>query len=335
MPGQPKAQSGPDTPESDEARASQATSNCPDAPLSENLKKIVDEGQPLRRLINALIEEVEQDAEAPPEATKKCLEDLKEVEKEYQGLAEIVKKYDESYLKLDAQEEESKKVLQAITEWTDAKVNSAVKAKIDALCQNEYQNKERTLRCRWIGYRDTFYAQQDCLSQCERKIEDIKEDYENAKNYDKTVKDRFTDLKSLYDKAKTSQEGKKYKSVYAVEVEYHRVLDTLYALETWTQRRADCSAAAVSQRSAGSPSAPRLTPDQLRQRLVDRLRDLILGKYQRFCRHRDRLKAESDAKKAKETLEKLQKSRREDLILEAEDVTGETATQATAAGAPG
>src|SRR5436189_5314542 len=111
----PKDQTKPKNSGAGEAQNGQGKCECP--PYKP--KKDPGKDQPIRRLIKALEEEVESYSDTPTEATKKFADDLKDCDKEYQGLAEIVKKYEEAYEKLDCSLTEAEKNKQDIREWCD------------------------------------------------------------------------------------------------------------------------------------------------------------------------------------------------------------------------
>jgi len=292
--------------------------------------------QPIRRLIKALEEELASYSQTPTEATKKFADDLKDCDKEYQGLADIVKKYEEAYEKLDCMLTEANKNKQDLREWCDEKGGNE---NIDELWEEEYEKKEHDICCRWIEFREKFNSLHDCPWQSDKTAEELKEDFEAFKNFEKTVKDRLTELKSLHAKAEELRAKERHNSVCAILIEYCELLLNLGVVQTWAYRREECAAKAQApsqgasseqgtEQSTADPCQEwtpetfldKWTPEWLKEKLKAALRDLILGKYDRFRRYQYWLQTESEMKKWKEECEKFRKSRREEFIQEAEDV---------------
>lgn len=322
-----REQTNPTPSETTGAQAARRQPRCPDVPRSPAVEAALKGS--LRRLLSALTEELERLADAAPDAAKKFSEELKEGEKEYQGIPATLKKYEDLYPTLDAQLTEAGTVSQAIADWSQGKVPDAIRSAIRRLWEEQYQKKDTALGSKWGQSRNTFHALHDCVRQSERMIEDLREDLEGLKNLDKTFKERFAELKSLHDKAKACRDAGQYQSVYGIELEYRQVFDHLFAVPVRARRPADPSAAAAPTATASTrscpPAPPKLPPAELRNRLTAALRDLILGQFDRFWRHREWLAAEAETRRSKEAWEKFRKTRREEFILEAEEVTAEAA----------
>jgi regulator of replication initiation timing len=221
--------------------------SCPDFPVDT----LPDCDQPLRRLINALEEILNSYADTPSDATKKFADDLKDCDKEYQGLADVVKKYKETYDKLDCDLSEADKHEQEINAWWTGKVDDKVKKEIKKRWYKWYEYKEQDICCKWIKARQDFYLL-DCRSQSDKKADDLKEDFDAIKGFEKTLKDRFAELKSLYDKAKSLRDAERFNSVWAVQIEYSKVRKNLGLLQTWEERSKDCEKKAKPQNDQNS-----------------------------------------------------------------------------------
>src|SRR6185369_1460240 len=72
------------------------TCTCPDFPLETG-----GANEPFRRLLQRLEDILEPLSEKPDDATKKLADDLKDADKEYQGVVALVNKYKDFFEKLD------------------------------------------------------------------------------------------------------------------------------------------------------------------------------------------------------------------------------------------
>src|SRR4030095_8346994 len=101
---------------------------------------VPDEQQPFRRLLLALEKALQDFASEPSEATKKFTDDLKDAEKENQGIAALVTKYKEFYDKLDCKLADAKRWKAEIDEWTKG-VDSNNRQAIETFRQTYYVDK--------------------------------------------------------------------------------------------------------------------------------------------------------------------------------------------------
>jgi hypothetical protein len=327
----------------EQPRIGRGECNCkPFDPPKEN------KGDSIRRLLTTLEEKLEEiEIKRPTDATKKFGDDLKDANKEYQGIGDIVSKYEKFYDQLGCRLAEAKNWMKDIDIWShDEPVDEKA---IQKLREEQYEKEEKDggKCCRWLGFRDSLNLQQDCLARAVRAEEEAKDDNEAYKGFEKTVTDQFTDLKSLRDKAETYWKAEKYQSVFAVSLEFDDVYGHLGTVITWKYQRDRCK-----PKVSMPPTAPtkaeysqqiqsgyqheqkpektaeeRLwtqedpwTPEEFRARLTKALHDLILTKYQRFSWQQQRLELELDAKAYKDACDKFRKSRRDNFIQEAQDV---------------
>ncbi|HEX8921933.1 MAG TPA: hypothetical protein VF766_10675 [Pyrinomonadaceae bacterium] len=294
----------------------------------------------IRRLIKALEDELENiQAARPTDATKKFGDDLKDADKEYQGIADIVTKYETFYnQKLDDELEKAKLWKKEIVSWSDDEVGRDAKRDIKKLRDGyEAEEKKDGKCCEWLSFREQVNDLNDCLGQAMTAEQEAKDDNEAYKGFEKGLTDRFAELKSLFDKAEALWKAKKYKSVYAVRLEFDDVYRKLSDVDTWESRKKRCNGQSVSasgeggqptQSYVGQSSKPGtemetkkpFTPDEFRVELTQALRNLIGAKYQRFRWQQQRLVLESDSKRFKDLCDKFRKSRRDQFIQEAEDV---------------
>lgn len=309
------------------------------------------EGEGLRRLLKKLEEKLEDYEDT--EATKKFTEDLKTFEKEYTGIADLVKKYEVFHDKIDCMFAEANNWKKIVRDWCDGQTDSKTRAEIVRIWDEFYESAENEACKEWIGARDKYGSTLDCLKQSERKAEEAKEDFETVKNFEKSVKDRFAELKALFDQSKTFNENGEYTSVCAVALEFCATYNEVGLIDLWEYRR-KCGApletsgaeGKIEGRTGGKaypspspqkPSGPaspcdakeqypfktHRTPDQYRKEIVSALRELILAKFDYFRRWQERIELEADSGKKKKLLETIQKNRQKEFFGEVRDIPTE------------
>lgn len=308
---------------------------CPDYPLEDG-----PANEPFRRLLQRLEDILEELAEKPTDATKKFADDLKDAEKEYTGVVALVNKYKEFYDKLDCKMAEAINWRQDMSEWIAGKLTDAEKNAIANSRKSNYDNIEKKICCEWIKCREYFLTMQDCFEQSKKKEEEAKDNYEAIKNLEKTLGDRFADLKSLFEKAKGYRDEERFRAVYAVSLEFESVFKDLSLLRDWLQARKECSIGSEQTQGAQDAAAtsdPRKvwTPEKFKSELVRRLRLLILARYQKFRWWHDFLTRTADNQKKKEACEKFRKERRDKFIQEADDIEPEETGEGEGGGYPG
>lgn len=287
---------------------------CPDWPIDN----CPVETEPFRRLLQRLEDVLEQLAEKKPtDATKKFADDLKDADKEYQGVVALVTKFKEFYDKLDCKIAEANGWRDDMASWIVGKLTQAEKDAIKNSRQTNYEDKEKLICCEWIKCRDFYISMLDCLEQAKKKEEEAKDNYEAIKALEKTLNDRFAELKSLFDKAKGFRDEERFRAVYAVILEFRDVYAEINVIRDWFFARAECATGAKIP--TGDPKKE-WTPEKFKAELVRRLRLLILAKYQKFRWHHDFLTRISDNEKKKEACEKFRKERRDKFIQEADDI---------------
>lgn len=316
----------PDT----QAANGKAQCTCPEV---EPNKPLPGENDSIRRLLKALEEEIEFFSNPPTDATKKFTDDLKELDKEYQGLAGIVRKYEEAHEKLVCPLAEANSNKQEIKAWCDGKVNEVMRQSILDLWWMQYESKGKTICCNWIETQNQFTSLQDCLRQSEKKVDELKQDFDAFKNFEKTVQERLGELKALHEKAKAFQLAGRHQSVCAVLIEYCNNLANLGTFPTWAERKNACGCGTTPP--AGAPATFRTDCDKwqpstfldirpprwLETKLRNTLQAFIRAKYQRFRWQHNWNNYEADTKKSKEACEKFSKNRREEFFQEAGDLT--------------
>lgn len=187
-----------------------------------------DKGQPPRKY-------------EPTEATKKFGEELKDFDKEYQGLAGIVSSYEKFFDNLDCLLAKARAQREQIDEGWKGQVDAnARKAIADLREVYEAEEKRTGSCCKWIGYRDLLNKQGDCLARAARTEEEAKDDNEAFKGFEKTLTDRFKDFERLTGEADKLRKAEKFKSVYAVALEFADAYKKLDVVVTWEYQRNKC-----------------------------------------------------------------------------------------------
>ena len=282
------------------------------------------ENEPFRRLLLRLDAILEELSEKPTDATKKFAEDLKDADKEYQGVVAIVTKYKEFFDKLDCRFAEIRTWKDEFENWLSGKLTDAEKAAIADSREKNYDAIENKICCEWITCRDSFISMLDCLEQSKKKEEEAKDDYEAVKGFEKTLTERFAELKSLFDRGKAFRAEERYKAIFAVSLEFDDVVQDLSVIRDWWYARRECDLGSDDGCHTGEPTGdPRndWTPDKFKARLICQLRVLLLAKYQRFRWQHDFLSRTSDNEKRKEACKKFRTDRRDQFIQEAEDIS--------------
>lgn len=279
---------------------------------------------PFRRLLLKLETILEELSEKPTDATKKFADDLKDADKEYQGIVALVTKYKDFHDKLDCKLAEAKSWKDEIDNWLTGKLTDAEKQGIKNTRANDYDAKEDDLCCAWIKCRNYYNRMLDCLEQAKKKEEESKDDYDAIKGLEKTLSDRFTELKGLYDKAKGLRDEERFKAFYAISLEYEDVVAELGVIRDWWYARKACNGGDADPCNTGDVPTGELkkdwTPAKFKAQLICRLRLLVLAKYQRFRWQHDFLSRASENQKKKEACEKFRKERRDQFIQEADDI---------------
>ena len=281
--------------------------------------------EPFRRLLLRLEAVLEELSEKPTDATKKFVDDLKDADKEYQGVVAIVTKYKEFFDKLDCRFAEIRTWREEFENWLSGKITDDERNAIRSSRETNYDALEKKICCDWIKCRDYYISMQDCLEQAKRKEEEAKDDYDAVKGFEKTLTERFTELKGLFDKAKTYRDEERFKALFAVTLEFEFVVENLSLLRDWWYARKECGGGndnpcGTGYEQTGDPRED-WKPEKLRAQLICRLRQLILAKYQRFRWQHDFLSRASDNEKRKEACKKFRADRRDQFIQESEDVS--------------
>lgn len=297
---------------------------CPDWKLEDG-----PANEPFRRLLQRLEDILEDLAETKPtDATKKFADDLKDAEKEYQGVVALVNKYKEFYDKLDCKMAEVTNWKEDMAQWIAGKLTQGEKDAIKNSHKTNYEDVETKICCEWIKCREYYISMQDCFERSKKKEEEAKDNYDAIKNLEKTLGDRFADLKSLFEKAKGYRDEERFRAVYAVSLEFEDVFQDLSVLRDWFRARTECDIDSeqgqYAQDGAGENDPRKVwTEKKFKAELVRRLRLLILAKYQKFRWWHDFLTRTADNQKKKEACEKFRKERRDKFIQEADDIEPE------------
>ena len=290
---------------------------------------IPDETQPFRELLDALSARVKDLAKEPTEATTKFPDELKDVEKEYQGIDAIVAKYKDFYDKqLDCKLADVKRWRDSIEKWST--IDKPTKEAIKKYRDEKYTEREKTICCQTLLWlRRRLHYSSDCLVQARNNEAQKQEAYDKLKGFLDAITKVFGDLEALFKQAEAFNKDQKPKSVYAVSLEF----DDLYKLLDWPKTEEERCSAPVPTTPAepayekstedykgDSELKKKLSPAELRRRLIHALRELLLAKFHRFLLHHDLLKTTADYEAAKKECEKFRGDRQKLFLEVVEDI---------------
>jgi hypothetical protein len=290
--------------------------------------------QPIRRLLFALKEAVR---DLPPDVVKKFEDELKDAEKEAQGVLAIVNKYKEFYDKLDCKLAEAKTWKADIARWLEGKIDQATADAIKKFRRENYDDVEKKICCGWIDLRDRLNLMRDCLEQAKRTEEERKKDYEDFKAFEKTLGDRFALLKSLYDQAKSFLAEQRFKTVFAVSLEFDEVYNKIGIFRDWAYARSQCPKPADGYGQSGEEEQPegeyaegygpsagglknRWPPEKFKAKLTGNLRELILARYQRFRWQYEFQSKTADSAQGEKDCKAFRDDRQKQFIDEADEI---------------
>jgi hypothetical protein len=280
-------------------------------------KDLPGQDQSFRRLLTFFEESPDAFPGKPTDASTKFADDLKDADKESQGIGAAEKKYKEFYDKLDCKLAEAKSWSAEIDTWWADKVDQKTQIAIKDTRKTNYEDKEKTICCAWLDARRSLNEMGDCLDQAKWKEQEAKDDYESVKVLEKTFSDRFAELKSLYDKAKALNTEQRYNALYAVSREYAAAYGVLSVLPDWRYAKRKCSPEGEGERRDLKTEWP---PDRFRKYLSRRLRALLLAKYQRVRWEHEFTTKSTENKDKKTACEKHREGRREKFIQEADEM---------------
>jgi hypothetical protein len=255
----------------------------------------------IKRILDKLREELQQET-VENEATTQFDTDLKNLEKEYDGIPDIVSKYQAAYVNfVGTMKDTAKRNWDDIKSWTDDEVPDNIADAITELRKGEfYDQKEETLRSNletaWWDYHSQL-SYFDYFSAWKKKAED---DFSKAKEFEKTVGDWFSELENLHATAKEYMEANKHKSTYAVRLEYQELWEKTLELDDGTSTEKN--------------------PEWLKNHLTGKLRALIVATHEAYLWHNKQLKSKESFETAKSNYDTFVESRRESFIREAQDV---------------
>lgn len=220
--------------------------------------EVPNEDQPFRRFLLALKEAIQG---LSAEAIKKFEDELKDAEKESQGIPAVVAKYKEFYDKLDCRLAEAKGWKEEIARSLTGKIDQPTADAITEFRKQNYDDVEKKICCDWIALRDRLNKLRDCQEQAKRTEEERKQDYDDLKSFEKTLGDRFTQLKTLFDQAKALAMEQRYQGVFAVSLEYGEIYDNLGLFRDWAYARSQCPPPENGYGEPGEPEEPPPPPE--------------------------------------------------------------------------
>jgi hypothetical protein len=272
----------------------------------EQKSTLYPENNTIRQMLKTLKEELQRTA--PSEATNNLQEDITKVEQEYNELLGIVGVYEAAYpgFKQSGSQYNTAKI-----QWNEIekrKNNIAlpdkVKQDIKKLREEYYRDEtkehlndthpKKVLESR----KQVFRSIKSCYEKSKDEEVEIFDQYEEEKKFKETVDGWFTDLKDLHEQAKSSDDNKKYRSVYALYLEAEQVWQKINSLTSET-------------------------PEVWKKKLRDKIVKVLQAKDERFRWQQDWLAKEKDMNNAQTNYDTFKTNRLRDFIREAEDVEAE------------
>ena len=199
--------------------------------------------QPIRRLLLDLkkaVKEAVDKGKLPTDAIKKFDDELKDPEKEAQGILAVYNSYKKFYEQVDCQLAKAKSWKAKIAEWLKGNIEQSTMDAITQFRQDHYGDEETRICCGWRALRDQFNCMRDCLEQSKRTEEESKQDYDGFKGFEKTLGERFTLLESLFKQAEKLNEEERYQALFAVSLEFNEAYDNLGLVRDWAYARSQC-----------------------------------------------------------------------------------------------
>ena len=200
-------------------------------------------GQPIRRLLLALkvaVKEAVDKGELPLDAIKKFDDELKDPDKEAQGILAVYNAYKKFYEQVDCQLAKAKAWKEKIAEWLKGNIDSTAEKAIRKFRKDHYDDIENRICCDWLVLRHQLNCMRDCLEQAKRTEEESKQDYDGFKGFEKTLGERFTLLESLFKQAEKLNEEERYQALFAVSLEFDEVYNNLGLVRDWAYAREQC-----------------------------------------------------------------------------------------------
>jgi hypothetical protein len=255
----------------------------------------------------------------PADATKKLVDDLKELEKEYDGLGDLITKFEADRATIECTfTTKSRKWRDEIHKLCDTNMSCAL-TKTDL--QEIYARGRKAEKDTCCDYLKKFYelrGMQTCQTQAEAREAEARFDLDAVKALNKTFLDRLTDLEAIFKKAGEAADKKRFKTVCAYAMEFDLVWSTLFEARTWCFRRKNCCLCCPKCDLLPN-TLPCWTVERYRDVVLKAIKALISAKYNRYCWNAYFMKQDADAKLLKDACDKACKTRRDRFIAEAEE----------------
>jgi hypothetical protein len=269
-------------------------------------KSTLSPNNTIRQILKTLKEELQRIS--PSEATKTFQEDITLVEDEYNGLPDIVAEYEAAYpgfKKSGLQYNAAEIQWNEIKKWANnSTLSDKMKQDIKKLREESYRDETKeplndTHPKKILeNSKQAFRSIKSCYDQYQEEEEEIFTQYKEEKAFKMTADSWFADLKDLHERAKSSDDKKKYRSVYAVYLEAEQVWQKIIGLTSET-------------------------PAALKKELTDKLGKVLQAKDERFRWQQDWLAKDKDVTNAQTNYDTFKTNRLKDFLREAEDVEAE------------
>jgi hypothetical protein len=265
------------------------------------------EKKSIRVILDEYKDELQKEL-AQTDATKDFAKDIEDMVKEYEGISDIVAKYQDAHQNAFKEEKcKAQKLWEdEAKEW--GKVlddNKDLKNTIKNLAKH-YDNKADSAKSDMDAARDAFNSIESNLDKARSEESYALNVFNKSKGFENKAKEYFTDFKKLVEDGKKYNDVGNLKLVYALFLEIEVVWQNIQNLY---------------DPSKFSPPSPAKTPEWLLRKLNDELREVIEKKRAKYLAHKERLQKE----KAKNTAQEYFKyfvednNRRKEFIREAQD----------------
>lgn len=271
----------------------------------------------------------------PADATKKLSDDLKELEKEYDGLASLLALFEKDRATIECTfTTQGRKWYEDIHKLCDG--NISCKETITGI-QKAYEGQEQLQRdacCDYIKQHYKVTGEQNCQVQAERREAEARTDLDLLKSLSKTITDRLKDLEEILKQANLMAKDRRFKAVCAYKLEFERVWSTLFQIETWCFRRKNCCICCPKCDLLPN-TLPCWTVERYSKEVKNALQTLITAKYNRYSWNVYWMEQDAKYKRLKDDCATKEKNRRARFIAEAEEAPDCPPPVAANGGTPG
>jgi hypothetical protein len=255
----------------------------------------------------------------PADATKKLSDDLKDLEKEYEGLSALFALFEKDRATIECTfTTQVRKWYDEIHKLCDSNVSCKETLTAIQKAYDQQKQLERKACCDYIRVHDKITGDQNCQVQAERREAEARADLDLLKGLNKTFADRLKDLEEILKQANLMAKDRRFKAVCAYKLEFDAVWARLFQAETWCFRRKDCCICCPKCELLPN-TLPCWTVERYRKEVMKALQALIAAKYNRYLWNGYWMNQEAEYKRLKDECDKAHTNRRARFIAEAEE----------------